>query len=194
MRQQLLPALRAIIFLTLITGLAYPALVTGLCQVLFPHQANGSLLPRNGQVIGSALLGQSFTQAKYFHTRPSAAGANGYDASASSGSNLGPTSQKLIDRVKASALQFRIENPSFSGPIPADALTASASGLDPDISVANAEAQITRVAAARHADPEAVSVIIRFHSQGRDLGFLGESRVNVLAVNLELDREFKAQK
>jgi K+-transporting ATPase ATPase C chain len=182
------------IFLTLLTGLAYPALVTGLCQVLFPHQANGSLLPRNGQVIGSALLGQSFTQAKYFHTRPSAAGANGYDASASSGSNLGPTSQKLIDRVKASALQFRIENPSFSGPIPADALTASASGLDPDISVANAEAQITRVAAARHADPEAVSVIIRSHSQGRDLGFLGESRVNVLAVNLELDREFKAQK
>src|SRR5438309_7937271 len=151
MTKQLLPAFRAIILLTVLTGLVYPGVVTGLCQFLFQHQANGSLVRRNGQIVGSALLGQNFSRAEYFHPRPSAAGTDGYDATASGGSNLGPTSQKLYDRVKMSADQFRKENPTYTGPIPADALTASASGLDPDISLANANAQVARVADARHA-------------------------------------------
>src|SRR4051794_4687689 len=131
------PAFRMTLFLTVLTGLIYPAVVTGLCQVLFHHQAKGSLIAQNGKVIGSALIGQNFTLPKYFHPRPSAAGSNGYDPTASSGSNLGPTNQKLFDRVKTAAEQFRKENLAYTGAIPADALTASGSGLDPDISVAN---------------------------------------------------------
>jgi K+-transporting ATPase ATPase C chain len=190
MTKQLLPALRAMILLTVLTGLIYPGVVTGLCQVLFRAKANGSLVRRHGQIIGSALLGQNFNRAEYFHPRPSAAGADGYDPTASGGSNLGPTSQKLHDRVKASADQFRKENPSFTGAIPADALTASASGLDPEISVANAEAQIARIAGARQATVEQVKSLVRSRMEDRELGILGEPRVNVLAINLELDREF----
>ena len=190
MTKQLLPALRATILLTVLTGLVYPGVVTGLCQMFFRDKANGSLLRKDGQIIGSALLGQNFSRPEYFHPRPSAAGTDGYDATASGGSNLGPTSAKLHDRVKVAAAQFRKENPSFTGPIPADALTASASGLDPDISVANAEAQIARVADSRQAKKEDVERLLSSQIKDRNLGILGEPRVNVLAVNLELDRQF----
>lgn len=189
MLPQLAPAFRMTVFLTVLTGLIYPGLVTGACQLLFRKQANGSLVMRNGTPIGSALLGQNFAKPQYFHPRPSAAGNDGYDATASQGSNLGPTSRKLYDRVKASADQFRKENPSYNGPIPADAVTASGSGLDPEISVANAEAQAPRVAQARSASLETVVRLIAASAEGRDLGFLGEPRVNVLELNLKLDRE-----
>jgi potassium-transporting ATPase KdpC subunit len=189
MFQQLAPALRMTVLLTILTGLIYPFIVTGVCQALFRDKANGSLIVQNGQVIGSSLIAQNFTRPEYFHPRPSAAGNDGYDPTASSPSNLGPTNQKLYDRVKAAAGQFRKENPTYAGPIPADALTASASGLDPDISIANANAQAERVANARNISLAQVESIIVFATHGRDLGFLGEPRVNVLAVNLELDRQ-----
>ncbi len=188
MLQQLAPALRMTLLLTVLTGLIYPGVVTGLCQVLFAHQANGSLVTQNGQVIGSQLLGQNFAKPEYFHPRPSAAGNDGYDPTASQGSNLGPTSQKLVDRMKASAEQFRKENPAYSGAIPADAITASGSGLDPHISLANAQAQAARVAQARSAKPGDVQSLIAGLTENRDLGFLGEPRVNVLALNLALDQ------
>jgi K+-transporting ATPase ATPase C chain len=190
MLNQLLPALRMTALLTVVTGIVYPGVVTGLCQVLFKDKANGSLVKVNGQVVGSALLGQNFGKPEYFHPRPSAAGTDGYDPTASSGSNYGPTNQKLYDRVKASADQFRKENPSYTGAIPADALTASASGLDPQISVANAEAQLPRVAKARGTDVESIQKLVASATEQRDLGFLGEPRVNVLQLNLELDRQF----
>ena len=190
MLQQLAPALRMTVLLTILTGLIYPVAVTGVSQLLFKNTANGSLIVQNGQVIGSSLLGQNFTKPEYFHPRPSAAGNDGYDPTASTGSNLGPTSQKLYDRVKASADQFRKENPEYTGAIPADALTASGSGLDPDISPANAYAQIARVAKARGASVSTIEGLVASNTQGRDLGFLGEPRVNVLKLNLELDRQF----
>lgn len=190
MVKHLLPAFRMTLLLTVITGLIYPALVTGLCQVLFPHQAKGSLITRNGAAIGSALIGQNFAALQYFHPRPSAAGSNGYDATASSGSNLGPTNQKLIDRVKAAAAKFREENPTYKGPIPADAVTASGSGLDPDISVANAEAQAERVAQQRHASRDQILALVKANTVGRGLGFLGEPGVNVLKLNLALDARY----
>jgi K+-transporting ATPase ATPase C chain len=189
MFQQLMPALRMVLLLTAVTGLIYPGVVTGLCQVLFHDKANGSLVEHNGHVIGSSLLGQNFAKPEYFHPRLSAAGNDGYDASASGGSNLGVTSQKLADRMKASAAQFRKENPDYDGPIPADALTASASGLDPDISVANANAQAARVAKARGVDVAAIEAAIAAATENRDLGVLGEPRVNVLALNLKLDQQ-----
>jgi K+-transporting ATPase ATPase C chain len=188
MLKQLVPAFRMTLFLTILTGLIYPGLVTGLCQVLFANQANGSLITQNGQVIGSALLAQNFTKPEYFHPRPSAAGNDGYDPTASSGSNLGPTSQKLVDRMKASADQFRKENPTYTGAIPADAITASGSGLDPDISLANAQAQATRVASARGAQTSDIASLIAAQTENRGLGFLGEPRVNVLKLNLALDQ------
>jgi K+-transporting ATPase ATPase C chain len=178
------------VLLTVLTGLVYPGVITGVCQVLFRNQANGSLVVQNGQVIGSQLLGQNFTKPEYFHPRPSAAGNDGYDPTASTGSNFGPTNQKLYDRVKASAEQFRKENPDYTGPIPADALTASGSGLDPQISAANANAQAARVAKARGANTSTIESLIGSATEGRDLGFLGEPRVNVLKLNLELDRQF----
>ena len=190
MLQQLAPALRMTVLLTVLTGLVYPAVVTGLCQMLFRYQANGSLVVQNGQTAGSLLLGQNFTRPEYFHPRPSAAGNDGCDPTASSGSNLGPTSQKLYDRVKASAEQFRKENPDYTGPIPADALTASGSGLDPQISVANASAQAARVSKARGVSTSTIESLVASATEGRDLGFLGEPRVNVLRLNLELDRQF----
>jgi potassium-transporting ATPase KdpC subunit len=191
MLQQIAPAFRIMIFLTVLTGLIYPGLVTGLCQLLFRHQANGSLLTQDGRIIGSSLIGQNFSRPEYFHPRPSAAGSTGYDATDSRGSNLGPTSQKLYDRVKASADQFRKENPSHSGPIPADALTASGSGLDPDISIANAMAQAARIAKARGVNPSLVERLIRSETQQRGFRFLGEPRVNVLTLNLALNRATK---
>src|ERR1017187_8967667 len=153
MWRQMLPALRMTLVLTVLTGLIYPGIVTGLCQMLFPNQANGSLIYQDGKVIGSQLVGQNFTRPEYFQPRPSAAG-NGNDATASSGSNLGPTSQKLVDRVKASAEKFHKDNPNFTGTIPADLLTASGSGLDPHLSPESAVAQADRVAHARGASPQ----------------------------------------
>jgi len=194
MWQQLLPALRITLVLTLLTGIVYPLAVTGLCQLLFPDKANGSLVNINGQPIGSALIGQNFTHAEYFHPRPSAAGNDGYDGTASGGSNLGPTSQKLIDRVKASAEAFRKDNPTYKGPLPADSVTASGSGLDPHISPAFAAAQADRVAAARGIGAQQIQSLIDAHTEGRDLGFLGEPRVNVLLLNLDLDTKYPLKK
>jgi|SRR5580693_151094 K+-transporting ATPase ATPase C chain len=194
MWQQLLPALRMTLLMTVLTGLIYPLAVTGLCQMLFRDKANGSLITVNGQVIGSELIGQNFSKALYFQPRPSAAGNDGYDATASGGSNLGPTNQKLIDRVKASAEKFQKENPSYTGPLPADLVTASGSGLDPHISPASAAAQAHRVAQARGISDAQIATLIDSHTQGRDLGFLGEPRVNVLLLNLALDREYPARR
>jgi len=182
------------LLMTVLTGLIYPLAVTGLCQMLFRDKANGSLITVNGQVIGSQLIGQKFSKALYFQPRPSAAGNDGYDATASGGSNLGPTNQKLIDRVKASAEKFQKENPSYTGPLPADLVTASGSGLDPHISPASAAAQAHRVAQARGISDAQIATLIDSHTQGRDLGFLGEPRVNVLLLNLALDREYPARR
>lgn len=193
MWQQLLPGLRITLALTVLTGLVYPIAVTGLCQILFPAKANGSLKVVNGQAVGSTLIGQNFTRPEYFQPRPSAAG-DGYDPTASSASNLGPTNQKLIDRVKASAEKFRKENPGYQGPLPADLVTASGSGLDPDISPASAMAQADRVARARHIPVEQLQSLITARTEGRDLGFLGEPRVNVLLLNLALDEQFSVKR
>jgi potassium-transporting ATPase KdpC subunit len=182
-------AFRVLLVMTVLTGLAYPGVVTGICQILFSKQANGSLVSVHGTLVGSSLIGQNFTKPQYFQPRPSAAG-NGYDASSSGGSNYGPTNQKLIDRVKASIAEFRKQNPDYEGPIPADLVTASASGLDPDISQASAEAQTARVAAVRGVSLEDVRRLIERHTEMRELGFLGDPRVNVLELNLALDRQF----
>lgn len=194
MWKQLLPGLRITLVLTVLTGLLYPGVVTGLCQMLFPSQANGSLILRNGRVAGSELIGQNFSRPEYFQPRPSAAGNDGYDASASGGSNLGPTSQKLSDRVKASAAKFRQENPGFTGPLPADLVTASGSGLDPHLSPAAADAQVARVAASRHVADWKIKKLVASSVEGRDLGLLGEPRVNVLKLNLALDSTYPLAK
>ena len=183
----------ATIVLTILFGLAYPLVFTGLAQVLFPHQANGSLVTINGKVVGSELIGQTFTKPEYFHGRPSAAG-KGYDAANSSGSNLGPTNKALIDRVNADVQKFRAENPNYTGPIPADLLTSSGSGLDPHISPASAEAQVARVAKARGVTPERVTELIAKHTEGRQWGMFGEPRVNVLLLNVDLDQTIPARK
>ena len=194
MFKQLLPALRITLVLTVLTGLLYPGVVTGLCQLLFPQQANGSLITQNGRVIGSSLIGQNFARPEYFQPRPSAAGSDGYDPTASSGSNYGPTSQKLTDRVKASVEKFRKENPDYSGPLPADLVTASGSGLDPDLSPASAEVQAPRIAKARGLTLDQVQQLISRFTEDRDLGFLGEPRVNVLRLNLALDQLYPLKK
>jgi len=186
-------AIRITILLAVLTGLVYPAVMTGLAQLIFPRQANGDLVEANGKVVGSELLGQAFTRPEYFHGRPSAAG-NGYDGLSSGGSNLGPTSQKLVDRVRGDVQKFRAENPAFKGEIPADMVTASASGLDPDISPAAAEAQVDRVAATRAISPDAVRRLVTDNTEGREWGFLGEPRVNVLKLNLALDRAAPVRK
>jgi K+-transporting ATPase ATPase C chain len=190
MLSQLWPALRINIFLTILLGIGYPLAVTGISQLVFPHQANGSLITRNGQVIGSDLIGQNFTKPEYFQPRPSAAGNDGYDATASGGSNYGPTNQKLIDRVKASVDKFRKDNPDYHGPIPADLVTASASGLDPDISPASAMAEEPRVAKARGISADQLNQLVAQHTKSPDLGLLGEPRVNVLELNLALDQQY----
>jgi potassium-transporting ATPase KdpC subunit len=190
MWSQLWPALRINIFLTILLGLGYPLLVTGISQVIFPHQANGSLITQNGQVIGSELIGQNFTKPGYFQPRPSAAGNDGYDPTASGGFNYGPTNQKLIDRVKASVDKFHKENPDYHGPIPADLLTGSGSGLDPEISPASAQAQTPRVAKARGISADQLNQFVAQYTKSPDLGLIGEPRVNVLKLNLALDQQF----
>jgi K+-transporting ATPase ATPase C chain len=186
--KQWMIALKITVVLMVVTGIVYPFLVTGLAQVIFPGRANGSLITANGHVVGSELIGQGFSKPEYFHPRPSAAGDKGYDGLSSSPSNLGPTSQKLIDRVKGDVEKFRAENPTFQGEIPADIVTASGSGLDPHISPEAAMAQADRVAQARKASPERVRQLVANYTEGRTLGLFGEPRVNVLKLNLALDR------
>ena len=189
MFEQLLPAVRMTLVLTVLTGLLYPGLVTGLAKIIFPHQANGSLIEVQGKVIGSELIGQKFTKPEYFQGRPSAAG-DGYDAANSGASNFGPTNQALISRIQGDAEKFRKENPDFRGPIPADLLTASASGLDPDLSPASAAAQVPRVAKARGVAAAQIEDLVEQATTSRQLGFLGEPRVNVLRLNLALDGKY----
>lgn len=189
MLSHLRPALVSMGLLTALLGVAYPLAVTGVAQAAFPAQANGSLVrDASGQVIGSALIGQAFTAPGYFHGRPSAAGT-GYDASASSGSNMGPLNDKLIEREKADAAALRAENPGAV--VPADAVTSSGSGLDPDISPANARFQVPRVARARGVPEGQVSAVVEAHVLPPLLGFIGQPRINVLALNRALDVRFQ---
>jgi K+-transporting ATPase ATPase C chain len=185
------PAILMTLVLCVVTGLIYPGVVTGLAQVLFPRQANGSLVTVNGRVVGSALIGQPFAKPEYFHPRPSAAG-NGYDATASSGTNKGPTDPKLADTLIAQAVDSAVKlEGARKGAIPADMVTSSASGLDPHISPANAYLQVARVARARNADSAKVRALVDAHVEGRQFGFFGEPRVNVLLLNIALDSAFK---
>jgi potassium-transporting ATPase KdpC subunit len=194
MKNTLWIAIRFTLLTTLAFGLLYPLVVTFLSQQLFPAQANGSLIAVSGEAAagtrGSRLIGQPFTATKYFHSRPSAAG-NGYDATASGGSNLGPTNQQLVERVKQSVEKLKQENPGVA--IPADLVTASGSGLDPDISPASASFQIARVAATRGATPAALQALVARHTQPRQFGLFGEPRVNVLELNLDLDAQFPSK-
>jgi potassium-transporting ATPase KdpC subunit len=184
MRRELMLAVRFTLVTTLLFGLLYPLGITGLAKFLFPAKASGSLIEINGRLVGSELIGQPFASDKYFHPRPSYAGT-GYDASASSPSNLAPTNQALVDRVKADVAKLQLENPGV--PIPADLVTASGSGLDPDISPAAAEFQIPRVAKARGISPDAIRAVVARHTKSRTLTIFGEPRVNVLELNLDLD-------
>lgn len=189
MWRQMGPAFRMVLAMTVLTGLAYPPLVTGLCQLFFRRQADGSVIQAHGHIVGSALIGQNFTRPVYFQPRPSAAG-NGYAASDSGASNDGPTSKELMDRIAVSIRAFRKANPDYTGPIPSDLVTASASGLDPDISLAAAEAQAPRVAQARQIPVPRLLRFIHSHAQYRRFGFLGEPLVNVLELNLALNRAY----
>jgi K+-transporting ATPase ATPase C chain len=187
LRHQLRPAILLTFVLIALTGFIYPGIVTGLAQLLFPHQANGSFVDAYGHTVGSALIGQSFSSPAYFHPRPSAAGA-GYVGDSSGGTNKGPTDRKLADTLIAQAIDSAVKNDgAVKGQIPADMVTSSASGLDPHISPANAALQIARVARERHVSADRVRALVDAHTEGRQLGFLGEPRVNVLLLNLALD-------
>ena len=190
MKRNFLVAVRFTMITTVVFGLAYPLLVTLLSQWIFPHQANGSLVMKDGKVVGSQLIAQAFTGDQYFHPRPSAAG-NGYDATSSGGSNLAPTNQALVTRVRQDLAKLQAENPGAT--IPADLVTTSGSGLDPDISPASAEFQIPRVAKARGMKTDDLRRIVARHTQSRQLGLLGEPRVNVLELNLDLDASAPAK-
>jgi K+-transporting ATPase ATPase C chain len=172
---------------TLLFGIFYPLIVTGLAQLIFPHRANGQLIVKDGKVVGSTIIGQGFSGAAYFHPRLSAAG-NGYDAANSGGSNLGPTNQKLVDRVKSDVAANQPDNPAT--PVPIDLVTTSASGFDPHITPAAAEFQLSRVSKARGIAPDQLRPLVAKHTEARQLGFLGEARVNVLELNLDLDKHF----
>jgi K+-transporting ATPase ATPase C chain len=181
------PAFVLFVLLSLVTGLLYPLFVTGVAQAVFPHQANGSLIEHKGQTVGSELIGQPFAQAGHFWGRPSATGPMAYNASASGGSNLGPNHPALAEAVKARIDALRAADPGNTAPVPVDLVTASASGLDPHISLAGARYQVARVARARGLAPAAVSALVEQHTESSLFGFLGEPRVNVLALNLALD-------
>jgi len=191
MKKNLLISLWMTIATTILFGLIYPLVVTGLAQLIFPGKANGQLIQKDGQIVGSTLIGQGFSSPGYFHSRPSAAG-NGWDAANSGGSNLGPTNQKLLDRVKGDVATAQADNPGT--PVPIDLVTTSASGFDPDITPAAAEFQLPRVAKARGTTNDQLRPLLAKHSTGRQIGFLGEPRVNVLELNLELDRQFPMNK
>ena len=184
-------ALRVAAVTLVLTGIVYPFAVTGLAQLMFPHKAAGSLVTDDhGRVVGSELIGQPFAKPSYFQPRPSAAGDHGWDATASGGSNLGSTSKKLRDRVEAALARLARDNPDAPGPVPSDLVTASASGLDPEISPEAARWQVPRVARARGVAVARVRSLVEAQIEGRELGFLGEPRVNVLELNLALDRQF----
>ena len=187
MKKNLWISIAMTVVTTVLLGLIYPLVVTGLAQLIFPHKANGQLIVKDGKMIGSSIIGQGFSGPQYFHPRPSAAG-NGYDAANSGGTNLGPTNQKLLDRVKGDVAAAQTENPGAMVPI--DMVTTSASGFDPHITPANAEFQLARVAKVRGINPEQLRALVTKHTEGRQLGFLGEPRVNVLELNLDLDENF----
>lgn len=191
MKKNLLISILMTIATTVLLGIVYPLVVTGIAQVAFPDKANGQLIKKDGKLIGSRIIGQGFSGPGYFHSRPSAAGA-GYDAANSAGSNLGPTNQKLIDRVKQDTARLQAENPGK--PVPIDLVTTSASGFDPHISPAGAEFQLPRVARERETTVEELQGIVLKHTEGRQFGFLGEPRVNLLELNIELDEKFPLKK
>lgn len=191
MKKDLQIAMRFTLVTTVLFGLAYPLVVTGVSQWLFPGQSNGSLVMRDGRIVGSQLIGQMFSSDSYFHARPSSAG-DGYDAANSSGSNLAPTNHALVERVQAEVAKLRAENPN--APIPVDLVAASGSGLDPHISPAAADFQLRRVASARKISQESLRALVAKHTEARQFGILGEPRVNVLELNLELDSAFPAKK
>jgi potassium-transporting ATPase KdpC subunit len=190
MKKNLMISVLMTIVTTILLGIIYPLVVTGLAQVLFKDKANGQLIVQNGKVVGSRIIGQAFTGPAYFHSRPSNAG-NGYDAANSSPSNLGPTNKSLIDRVKASVAS---ESGGSAGPVPIDLVTTSGSGLDPHITPAAAEFQLERIARERGTKVDNLRRLVLKHTEGRQLGFLGEARVNVLELNLELDQQFPLKK
>jgi K+-transporting ATPase ATPase C chain len=188
MKRNLMISVTMTIATTVLLGIAYPLVVTGLAQLFFRDKANGQLIVQNGKAVGSRIIGQAFVGPSYFHSRPSAAG-NGYDAANSNGSQIGPTNQHLIDRVRADAATNQADNPGQ--PVPIDLVTTSASGLDPDISPAAAEFQVPRIARQRGVSEDQVKLLIQHHTQPRQLGLLGEPRVNVLELNLDLDARFR---